>query len=457
MTAVVLPLKKGGQLRFRPLGAAEVPAAAALEAASYPADEAASPESLEFRQREAGPYFYGAFDGDGSLCGFICGTVAPGLELKEESMAEHHPDGPTLCIHSVVVSEALRRQGAARGMLDAYVQAVRSSNRGLRRIALIAKARLLRLYVGAGFRVEGLSAVTHGRDPWFDLSMELDGERMLQVDAFAVPGKPYSGNPAAVVFTQRGGDEAWMQMVANENSLSETAYLEGAAGGGRYGLRWFTPTTEVDLCGHATLAAAHALWYSARESGDAIAFDTKSGELLARRVDGGAIELDFPVSGLAEGLSAEEEDTVRRAFGLADKELLYCGRSDFDIFVEVTGDAFWRLGGGTDLGLVQSLACRGVSITAQGGPPTAPAEYDFSSRWFGPQSGVPEDPVTGSAHCARARYWKDKLGKADGEPMLALQASARQGRLVVRREGDRVRIAGAAVTTVDGTLCREDV
>jgi len=299
-----------------------VDAAFALETASYPADEAASLDSLQFRQAHAGEYFYGAFDGSEALRGFVCATVAPGDELTQETMAEHHPDGSTLCIHSVVVASDLRRKGVATAMLREYCKAVALGNPRLARIALIAKANLLRLYVKAGFTVNGMSPVVHGRDPWFDLTAECQdfaGEEMLQADAFIVDDKPYSGNPAAVVFTHRDGDATWMQNVALENNLSETSFLERAAEG-VYDLRWFTPAVEVSLCGHATLAAAHALWDTKREAGDTIVFKTQSGELTARRF-GQHIELDFPTEEAEQAATDEERDHLHRGLRLREGDL----------------------------------------------------------------------------------------------------------------------------------------
>jgi GNAT superfamily N-acetyltransferase len=239
---------------FKRLPEEAVEAAARLEAQSYPPDEAASLAKLTFRQKLAGDYFWAAFDHENSqLLGFVCGTISRSDRLEHETMSEHHADGVTLCIHSVVVVGSHRRQGLASTMLCEYVRQV-ALNPRLERIRLISKPALLRFYTSCGFVVEGLSAVVHGSDPWFDLVLDLDVRarsfEWAQIDAFVDlhPRSHFSGNPAAVVLLRDKGDAdpEWMQAVALENNLSETAFLIPIdEPSGRFGLRWFTPTTEV--------------------------------------------------------------------------------------------------------------------------------------------------------------------------------------------------------------------
>ncbi|MCB1022390.1 MAG: PhzF family phenazine biosynthesis protein [Bryobacterales bacterium] len=259
--------------------------------------------------------------------------------------------------------------------------------------------------------------------------------RLLQVDAFTP--KPFGGNPAAVCFLEQAAEEDWMQNTAVEMNLSETAFLV-PQDDGSYGLRWFTPATEVDLCGHATLASAHALWETGRLAPDAEArFRTKSGLLVCRRA-GDAIEMDFPATPVRE---APAPKGLVEALGA---EPTFVGVSRFDVFCELDSEQTVRALTPDHRGL-KNVGVRGVIVTAvSDGQP-----YDFVSRFFAPGSGIDEDPVTGSAHCALAPYWAAKLGKMD---MLGFQASPRGGEVGVRFSGTRVTLVGRAVTTLKGEL-----
>jgi PhzF family phenazine biosynthesis protein len=258
--------------------------------------------------------------------------------------------------------------------------------------------------------------------------------RIVQVDAFTC--KPFSGNPAAVCVLPAAAEETWMQSVAAEMNLSETAFLHREGGGFR--LRWFTPTVEVDLCGHATLASAHVLWEDGHlPRGECARFASKSGILTAEARDG-LIELDFPASptspthapaGLAEGLGVG---------------FTFVGTTPFDYLVEVASEEVVRALR-PDMTALARIDTRGIIVTARAKTPG----YDFVSRFFGPRSGVPEDPVTGSAHCALGPYWQSRLGK---DAFLAHQASARGGDVRVTVAGERVKLAGQAVTVLRGEL-----
>ena len=257
--------------------------------------------------------------------------------------------------------------------------------------------------------------------------------RLFQVDAFAKA--PFEGNPAAVCLLPEAKPAPWMQRVAQEMNLSETAFLVRREAG--FDLRWFTPATEVDLCGHATLASAHALWESGEAGAAEIRFHTASGLLTARR-EGRLVELDFPArpaapapppAGLAEALGAP---------------LLFVGRGVDDYLVLLDGPAAVR-NLAPDFPALAATGARGVIVTA----PSDEEGADFISRFFGPAVGINEDPVTGSAHCALAPFWAERLGKA---AMTGYQASARGGWVAVRVEGDRVRLGGSAVTVLRGEL-----
>jgi len=263
------------------------------------------------------------------------------------------------------------------------------------------------------------------------------------VDAFAE--RPFGGNPAGVCILGEDRDEAWYQSVARELNLSETAFLRrGKSGGaGNWDLRWFTPTVEVDLCGHATLASAHALWETGRADGiDRLDFDTKSGRLTARR-NGAEIEMDFPSEPAA---AADLPADVLPALGVSAPSVRWTGRNRLDYLVEVASEAdvralapdFRRLG-------AACAPARGCIVTS----PSARPEYDFVSRYFAPAAGVDEDPVTGSTHCCLAPYWAERLGRS---PLRGFQASARGGAVGVHVADGRVKLSGRAITVARGEL-----
>jgi len=263
------------------------------------------------------------------------------------------------------------------------------------------------------------------------------GQRIVQVDAFT--STPFRGNPAAVCILDGPAPEEWMQAVAREMNLSETAFLYPIAEG--YALRWFTPAVEVDLCGHATLASAHVLWEDGHLPPDVDAvFETNSGRLSATRA-GDWIELNFPATPAAE---VEAVPGLERVLGVA---ALWTGRSDFDFLVEVDSEETVRELQ-PDMTALRQLHCRGVIVTSR----ATSEEFDFVSRFFAPSVGIDEDPVTGSAHCALGPYWARHLGK---QQLDAAQVSARGGVLRVRLEGDRVILGGQAVTVLRGELADE--
>jgi PhzF family phenazine biosynthesis protein len=227
-----------------------------------------------------------------------------------------------------------------------------------------------------------------------------------------------------------------MRDVAREMNLSETAFLVPQADG--YSLRWFTPTVEVDLCGHATVASAHVLWEDGHlPAGAQARFYTRSGRLLADQ-RGDWIQLDFPAT-IAE--AAEPPPHLLDALGAKAQ---FVGRSKFDYLVEVASEEELR-GLQPDFTTLRRLAVRGVIVTARAATP----EFDFISRFFGPGSGIDEDPVTGSAHCALGPYWSKRMGKTE---FTAFQASARGGVVRVSVKGDRVILGGQAVTVLRGEL-----
>ena len=257
---------------------------------------------------------------------------------------------------------------------------------------------------------------------------------IIQVDAFT--DRPFAGNPAAVCLLPEDQDDQWMQAVAAEMNLSETAFLLEQDDG--YRLRWFTPKIEVDLCGHATLASAHVLWSEGRVPLEQeIHFHTNSGLLKAcRRVD--LIELDFPSQPASQ---VERPSGLLEALGVSAQ---YVGKNRFDYLVELDSEEELRYMK-PDFTMLGKIEVRGVIVTSRSASP----EYDFVSRFFAPWAGIDEDPVTGSAHCCLGPYWQKQLGK---DEMTAYQASARGGVVRVRVIRDRVRLGGQAVTVMKGGL-----
>lgn len=249
---------------------------------------------------------------------------------------------------------------------------------------------------------------------------------LYQVDAFT--DEPFKGNPAAVCLLVGREPDAWMQNLAAEMNLSETAFLLPEKVG--WDLRWFTPQTEVDLCGHATLASAKVLFENQPTlRNDSIKFHTRSGDLLARWMDG-MVELDFPAMPF-DPMDVDSE--MAEALGFQPVMSVLSG--DYALFEAENALSIYSAQ--PNMEALKKLPMPEVIITAESDRP----EYDFISRFFAPQLGVDEDPVTGSAHCLLAPYWTEKLGKSTFD---AYQASQRGGKLNVKLMGDRVRIRGAA-------------
>jgi len=265
------------------------------------------------------------------------------------------------------------------------------------------------------------------------------GQPIVQVDAFT--SEPFRGNPAAVCLLAAPRDAGWLQAVAREMNLSETAFLLRRADG--FDLRWFTPTIEVPLCGHATLASAHALFeQGAQPPHTAVQFHTRSGVLQARR-EGDWIALDFPAHSLERGAEPAE---LLAALGTP---AVWKGSSPICHLFELESEAAVRTLT-PDFRRLAQASPLAVAITSRA---TAPA-FDFVSRFFAPASGIDEDPVTGAAHCCLGPYWAAKLGKPE---VVGYQASARGGVVRVRVAGSgvapgRLELRGQAVTVMHGTL-----
>jgi PhzF family phenazine biosynthesis protein len=258
---------------------------------------------------------------------------------------------------------------------------------------------------------------------------------IYHVDAFAA--KPFEGNPAAVCLLREDRPATWMQSLAAEMNLSETAYVRPMDDG--FELRWFTPAIEVDLCGHATLASAHVLWSEGvAPSSEPIRFHTRSG-LLTCRSAGPVIELDFPAT------PASPADPPKGLVEALNVGPMFVGRSKFDKVLVVESEAVVRSLKPDFAALRRIAGMRGVIVTSTSSDP----QFDFISRYFAPGAGIDEDPVTGSAHCCLGPFWGERLGKSE---LTGFQASSRGGLVRVRLNGDRVILGGQAVTIVRGEL-----
>ncbi|MFG2196568.1 PhzF family phenazine biosynthesis protein [Streptomyces sp. NPDC048639] len=269
--------------------------------------------------------------------------------------------------------------------------------------------------------------------------------RIRIVDAFT--DRPFAGNPAAVLLLGPEGfpDDAWLQRVAAEMNLSETAFAHPLPQGGDadWALRWCTPLAEVNLCGHATLATAHVLHATGTATGT-LRFATRSGVLTATAHDDGSITLDFPTAPLTE-----RDDLCTEAAAALGTEVLSAhdtGPNVGDLLVELTDEKAVRALA-PDFAAVARLGHRGIIATARSEDPAC--GYDFLSRFFGPAVGIDEDPMTGSSHTALAPFWSARLGRDD---LSGFQASARTGFIRTALRGERTLLTGSAVTVVDGEL-----
>ncbi|MET8137792.1 PhzF family phenazine biosynthesis protein [Streptomyces sp. NPDC005251] len=266
--------------------------------------------------------------------------------------------------------------------------------------------------------------------------------RIRIVDAFT--DRPFAGNPAGVLLLDSFPDDAWLQNVAMEVNHAETAFTHRLPEDGEadWALRWFTPATEVALCGHATLAAAHVLRSTGAHTGP-VRFATRSGVLIATPTADGSITLDFPTAPLTP---VETPDGVAEALGAEPLSTLDTGPNTGDLLVEVADEKTVR-GLAPDHRALARYSERGIIATARAEDPTR--GYDFVSRCFFPNVGIDEDPVTGSAHTALAPFWSERLGRP---ALTGLQASPRSGLVRTEVRGDRTLLSGHAVTVIEGEL-----
>jgi PhzF family phenazine biosynthesis protein len=266
--------------------------------------------------------------------------------------------------------------------------------------------------------------------------------RIRIVDAFT--DRPFAGNPAGVLLLDAFPDDDWLQDVAREVNHAETAFAHRLPEGGDadWALRWFTPATEVALCGHATLATAHVLHSTGAHQGP-VRFATRSGVLSATPREDGSITLDFPTAPLTR---AEIPEGVAEALGAEPVTAVGTGPGIGDLILELA-DEKTVLGLSPDHKALARHSPRGIIATARAEEPAR--GYDFVSRCFFPNVGIDEDPVTGSAHTALAPYWSERLGRPD---LTGLQASPRSGRVRTELRGDRTLLTGRAVTVIEGEL-----
>jgi PhzF family phenazine biosynthesis protein len=258
---------------------------------------------------------------------------------------------------------------------------------------------------------------------------------LYQVDSFTA--EPFKGNPAGVCLLDQPAPQSWMQSLAMEMNLAETAFIYPESDGFR--LRWFTPVTEVELCGHATLATAHILFENGKlKPNDTARFLTKSGILTVRKINK-LLEMNFPATPASQ---CPEPENLSRALG--NVNFLFSGKNDFDYLIELDSEDVIR-SLKPDFDLLKKVTARGIIVTSR----SRNSQFDFVSRFFAPTLGIDEDPVTGSAHCTLGPYWAKKLGKSK---FTAYQASRRGGIVQVELKGDRVLLRGQAVTIFSASL-----
>jgi predicted PhzF superfamily epimerase YddE/YHI9/predicted GNAT family N-acyltransferase len=540
-------------VQYRLCTANDIPVCYDIESSSYPMDEAASLSSLQYRQQNASSYFMCAVVGRSSMSnvdvdvddgnhvisdsgtdtviGFICSTRCH--TFTHDSMSIHVPDGTLLAIHSVVMKETYRRRGIATQMLQQYIQMIQSINIKSRpkKIVLLAKSHLLSFYVNCGFQVLQPSSITHGKEQWYDVEMILSvnndttlstttatsrkGHTYYIVDAFATPNAIGTGNPAGVVLLPNDPNEDstnvtkiyhWMQTVAQEFNISETAFvwkLKDSSNHIHYGIRYFTPTIEVDLCGHATLASAAVLCTYCNEQN--VIFHTKQSIILNASCTTSSlnttvvtnnesivhelssltcnnnnnttqISMTFPIASPIEIIVDMDKNNIismiQNVFiTIQEEDILYIGHvPDLDdLFIEVLYDAFILIDtnisnlnirallewDGYQRGIIICCCIDNNKHTVQDEISTpindSDINIDFYSRFFAPKAGIDEDPVTGSAHCALAPYYSKKLQKN----ILYGQQKSKRGGIVlceIMNDQQNVKLTGTAITAATGTL-----
>mmetsp|Transcript_23112 Transcript_23112/g.28401 ORF Transcript_23112/g.28401 Transcript_23112/m.28401 type:complete len:474 (-) Transcript_23112:265-1686(-) len=465
------------KLRFRWIAASDVDECYSIERLSYPADEAASLQSLRYRQGNAGDYFLGAYSSSGQILGFVCGTLCK--KFDHDTMSVHDSMAHILAIHSVVITPEARRKGIANAMLCSYIRHMTydSQYSHVTKLMLICKQNLLRFYIGCGFVVTGLSDISHGATPWIECEMDLCERRKPKfwvVDAFTETTG--GGNPAAVVITVNKTlyeNRQWSQTVAAEFNLSETVFVSeresidndnesGFQEEKDFDLKYFSPTVEIQFCGHATLAAAYTLFVKSYvDTKKRIIFHISNMSPLIATMSQGKIVLDFPLQRPRHIDDLDRlkklEDWIEACAGVPKQDILrICDTEIKDLLVEISIDAFRKIEpkfsvmkrGDVGRGII--IACAGdVRNKSMAGIPN---EADFSSRFFAPGVGIDEDPVTGSAHCTLAPYFAERLHKTS---LVAWQDSRRGGSMFidVQKERNRVTITAAAVISSQGTLC----
>ena len=385
-----------------------LPFLAALEADAFPLDEMADEATIASRIRNASKYFQVVLNANVNadsdaivsattpLIGFINGTCVEDPVITEESMTEHVPGGRYLIIHSVTIHSTFHRKGLGSRMLKEYVAKIAFSCPEIDCLLLLCKAHLIKFYVDCGFILTQLSPVVHGQESWFEMKLDLVEMRRLDqyvVDAFSAGA--FTGNPAAVVLlsTTNSRDEKWMQCMAAENNLAETSFLSpipDTVDG--FHLRWFTPLKEVDLCGHATLAAAHILYETkkVRETCPILFHTVSSGVLTATKKSDGTIQLDFPATPVrANAFTPSQIAIITKAFSISSADIKFTGQSMYDTFIEVTPDAFASIGEDVIFEELKTFGGRGVVLTCIGGGGGGGGggmrdTMDFQSRCFFP-------------------------------------------------------------------------
>ena len=472
-----------------------------LEQKSNLSGEAATKNDLQYWQHHAAKYFMCCVienedDGD-VVVGFICSTRLNEFKDYTRSLS-HRPNGEILMIQSMVVAKEYQGRGFGKNLIQNYIDAIQTSNASaeypISTVVTYAKQEFLTFFLHAGFSVVRPCEPVDKKERLYQLEMSLrpsgqhqdtatnetnsksNGTKCFVVDSFAA--KPGTGNPAAVVLLPKDTNQEslakWMQTVAAEFNLSETAFCwpqrqvsSHSSVDLEWNIRFYSPTVEVSLCGHATLASAAVLYQNLKPRPNGrIVFNAREDTLImnlaAPLEEKNKLQtqicMEFPVKQPTELSSQEDKAAVEKMLEASFSckiQSLYIGISDIgDVLVEVTPDCFWQIGydklnykallewDGYDRGVI-------VCCIDHGKKGIESADPDFYSRFFGPKAGINEDPVTGSAHCVLAPYFSNKLNK---NKIVGKQMSERGGVIKCTVSGDTVKLTGTAITSMSGTL-----
>mmetsp|Transcript_23788 Transcript_23788/g.44166 ORF Transcript_23788/g.44166 Transcript_23788/m.44166 type:complete len:486 (+) Transcript_23788:94-1551(+) len=455
----------------------------ALNEAAFPPGDGEAASVFEQRSREQPDLFWAAVTGS-EVVAFVNGTCTTQSSIEQDTMTVHEDEGSTLVVQSLAVKPDYQKQGLGRLVLRKYLETVVKNRVNVSLALLLTKGKNAPTYESVGFSFRRKSPVVLGKTPWLEYGTFLRSTQVACVNAFSDPSTTYTGNPAAVCvmpFTSKtiepydplwaftddynpeGLSESWMQKVAMQMNLSETAFLRDLGSVDDSGvqhafeLRWLTPTSEVDLCGHATMASAFALWSADAElpgfdrygSAERFVFHTRSGKLFADRTAEGHVSLKFPATNNTDISGTPEAEMAVRDLGLSANDVVCVVKNKMDICVEVASDQI-VYDVKPDLAALAKIKSRAFSVTSRAG--SQREGIDIVARLFGPAVGIDEDPFTGSMCTYLATHWAPKLEKSS---LTIYQASKRGGKAIINLDASAgvVELVGDAELSWKGSIC----